>query len=90
MFRGCKPDDMPPHIYSTAQTAYRALLGQRQDQSVVLLGRSGSGKTANGRHLLHYLVSASTAAAPPSTARAVTGQWQLMCSHGESQQTPDT
>ncbi|XP_043225298.1 unconventional myosin-XVIIIa-like isoform X2 [Amphibalanus amphitrite] len=87
MFRGCKPDDMPPHIYSTAQTAYRALLSQRQDQSVVLLGRSGSGKTTNARHLINYLVTASTAAAPPNANRAVTVEklaaaWALLEAFG--------
>ena len=59
MFRGCRPEDMPPHIYAVAQTAYRNLLSSRHDQSIVLLGRSGSGKTTNARHLMqYYLVSA--------------------------------
>uniref|UniRef100_A0A3B3Z723 Myosin motor domain-containing protein n=1 Tax=Periophthalmus magnuspinnatus TaxID=409849 RepID=A0A3B3Z723_9GOBI len=49
--------DMAPHIYSVAQTAYRNLLTTRQDQSVVLLGKSGSGKTTNCQHLVQYLVS---------------------------------
>lgn len=57
MFRGCRAEDMPPHIYAAAQIAYRQMLSTRQDQSIVLLGRSGSGKTANARHLLHYLTA---------------------------------
>jgi len=61
MFRGCKPEDMPPHIYATAQMAYRNLLNTRLDQSIVFMGRSGSGKTTNLRHLLHYyMVAAGT------------------------------
>jgi len=59
MFRGCRPEDMPPHIYAVAQTAYRSLLATRRDQSVVLMGRSGSGKTTNARHVMqYYLISA--------------------------------
>ncbi|XP_055081910.1 unconventional myosin-XVIIIa isoform X4 [Periophthalmus magnuspinnatus] len=57
MFKGCRREDMAPHIYSVAQTAYRNLLTTRQDQSVVLLGKSGSGKTTNCQHLVQYLVS---------------------------------
>lgn len=56
MFRGCKSEDMPPHIYSLAQSAYNGMLASRRDQSIVLLGRSGSGKTTNFKHVLHYLV----------------------------------
>ncbi|XP_022249031.1 unconventional myosin-XVIIIa-like [Limulus polyphemus] len=56
MFRGSKQTDMPPHIYSVGQAAYSALLTSRRDQSVVFLGRSGSGKTTNVRQVLQYLV----------------------------------
>ncbi|XP_069699013.1 unconventional myosin-XVIIIa isoform X2 [Periplaneta americana] len=59
MFRGCKSEDMPPHIYSLAQSAYHGMLATRRDHSIVLLGRSGSGKTTNFKHILHYLVLAA-------------------------------
>lgn len=57
MFKGCRREDSAPHIYSVAQSAYRSLLTTRQDQSLVLLGKSGSGKTTNCQHLVQYLVS---------------------------------
>ncbi|XP_066966279.1 unconventional myosin-XVIIIa-like isoform X3 [Macrobrachium rosenbergii] len=59
MFKGCKLEDMPPHIYSAAQASYRDLLATRRDQSIVFLGRSGAGKTTNFRHVLHYLALAA-------------------------------
>ncbi|KAJ8368403.1 hypothetical protein SKAU_G00084310 [Synaphobranchus kaupii] len=57
MFKGCRREDTAPHIYAVAQSAYRSLLTTRQDQSIVLLGRSGSGKSTNCQHLVQYLVS---------------------------------
>uniref|UniRef100_A0A8D0DCA2 Myosin XVIIIAa n=1 Tax=Sander lucioperca TaxID=283035 RepID=A0A8D0DCA2_SANLU len=57
MFKGCRREDTAPHIYSMAQAAYRNLLTTRQDQSIVLLGKSGSGKTTNCQHILQYLVT---------------------------------
>ncbi|XP_021571288.1 unconventional myosin-XVIIIa isoform X4 [Carlito syrichta] len=57
MFKGCRREDMAPHIYSVAQTAYRAMLMSRQDQSIVLLGSSGSGKTTSCQHLVQYLAT---------------------------------
>jgi myosin XVIII len=59
MFKGCKAEDMPPHIYSLAQTAYRAMLETRRDQSLIFLGRSGAGKTASFKHALYYLTLAA-------------------------------
>ncbi|XP_072302594.1 unconventional myosin-XVIIIa-like isoform X2 [Eucyclogobius newberryi] len=57
MFKGCRREDTAPHIYGMAQTAYRNLLTTRQDQSIVLLGKSGSGKTTNCQHIIQYLIT---------------------------------
>uniref|UniRef100_A0A2M4A1C6 Putative myosin class ii heavy chain n=1 Tax=Anopheles triannulatus TaxID=58253 RepID=A0A2M4A1C6_9DIPT len=76
MFRGCKAeDDMPPHIFSQAQTAYRAALETRRDQSIIFMGRSGAGKTTNFKHALYYLTLATAAGGGGSsttTARPLT------------------
>ncbi|XP_030619119.1 unconventional myosin-XVIIIa isoform X9 [Delphinapterus leucas] len=57
MFKGCRREDMAPHIYAVAQNAYRAMVMSRQDQSIVLLGSSGSGKTTSCQHLVQYLAT---------------------------------
>ncbi|XP_060764495.1 unconventional myosin-XVIIIa isoform X4 [Neoarius graeffei] len=57
MFKGCRREDTAPHIYGLAQAAYRKLLTTRQDQSIILLGKSGSGKTTSCQHLVQYLVT---------------------------------
>ena len=73
MFKGCKSEDMPPHIYSTTQTAYRNMLATRQDQALVLLGRSGSGKSCSMKHSLHYLTSTAG-----SVNHTFTGESEVM------------
>lgn len=55
MFKGCKQEDMPPHIFSFAQSIYRNMLSTRIDHSIVMMGHSGSGKTTNTKHVLDYL-----------------------------------
>lgn len=50
---------MPPHIYASGQMAYRDMLNSRRDQSVILMGRSGSGKSVNAKHILSYLTLAA-------------------------------
>ncbi|NWU98207.1 MY18A protein, partial [Upupa epops] len=57
MFKGCRREDSSPHIYAVAQAAYRNVLMSRQDQAIVLLGASGSGKTTNCQHLVQYLAT---------------------------------
>uniref|UniRef100_A0A8C7U4G2 Myosin XVIIIAb n=1 Tax=Oncorhynchus mykiss TaxID=8022 RepID=A0A8C7U4G2_ONCMY len=74
MFKGCRREDTAPHIYAVAQSAYRNLLTTRQDQSIVLLGKSGSGKTTNCQHLIQYLVSIAG-----STGKIFSGEkWQAV------------
>ncbi|XP_075245104.1 unconventional myosin-XVIIIa-like isoform X2 [Convolutriloba macropyga] len=50
-------EEMPPHIFSLAQLAYRRMIATRRDQSVVFLGQSGSGKSVNLNHVLKYLAA---------------------------------
>ena len=57
MFRGCRREDMPPHIFAAGQQAYRNMMVTRNDQSLILMGLSGSGKTFNARYLLRYLAA---------------------------------
>ncbi|XP_047033369.1 unconventional myosin-XVIIIa isoform X1 [Helicoverpa zea] len=58
MFRGCRADDMPPHVFAAAQSTHRCMLASRRDRAIVFLGRSGSGKTSATRHCVWYLASA--------------------------------
>jgi myosin heavy subunit len=49
---------MPPHQYAIAEAAYRALLlppAARQNQSVVVSGESGAGKTESAKILMRYI-----------------------------------
>ena len=50
-------EDLPPHIYSVGRAAYKSLMATKKDQSVAFIGRSGSGKTTNFKHVLTYLAS---------------------------------
>ena len=67
-FKGKKLDDMPPHVYSYTQNVYRNMLTTRQDQSIVLMGHSGSAKSFNSKLILNYLFKITAAAASNTTA----------------------
>ncbi len=50
---------LPPHIFATADNAYHGMLNDRQNQSVIISGESGAGKTESTKFLLHHLMSLS-------------------------------
>lgn len=54
MVRACRTAELPPHVYSKAQSAYQCMLSTGRDQSIVLTGQSNSGKTTTLKHLLEY------------------------------------
>nr|XP_045601371.1 unconventional myosin-XVIIIa-like isoform X13 [Procambarus clarkii] len=90
MFKGCKLEDMPPHIYSAAQASYRDLLATRRDQSIVFLGRSGAGKTTNFRHILHYLALAAGATNKVLTVEKLNAISTLLEAFGNSRTVMNT
>ena len=47
--------DLPPHVYKLAQTAYRNLIRMRQNQAIIIAGESGAGKTESTKKCLQYL-----------------------------------
>ncbi|XP_034945837.1 myosin-IIIb-like [Chelonus insularis] len=60
-YKGQARSDNPPHIFAVADAAYQALLHQRQNQSIIISGESGAGKTESANLLLKQLVYLSKA-----------------------------
>ncbi|KAH0552740.1 hypothetical protein KQX54_014623 [Cotesia glomerata] len=60
-YRGQARSDNPPHIFAVADAAYQALLHQRINQSIIISGESGAGKTESANLLLKQLVYLSKA-----------------------------
>uniref|UniRef100_A0A3P9C9J7 Myosin heavy chain, fast skeletal muscle-like n=1 Tax=Maylandia zebra TaxID=106582 RepID=A0A3P9C9J7_9CICH len=56
-YRGKKRIEAPPHIFSISDNAYQAMLTDRENQSVLITGESGAGKTVNTKRVIQYFAT---------------------------------
>uniref|UniRef100_A0A8C1MHY1 Slow myosin heavy chain 1 n=1 Tax=Cyprinus carpio TaxID=7962 RepID=A0A8C1MHY1_CYPCA len=56
-YRGKKRTEAPPHIFSISDNAYQYMLSDRENQSVLITGESGAGKTVNTKRVIQYFAS---------------------------------
>ncbi|KAM4751220.1 myosin-9-like [Anableps anableps] len=77
MYKGKKRHEMPPHIYAITDTAYRSMMQDREDQSILCTGESGAGKTENTKKVIQYLAHVA------SSSKSKKDQGSAVLSHGE-------
>ncbi|XP_059980805.1 myosin-16 [Lagenorhynchus albirostris] len=57
MYRGKKRTEMPPHLFSISDVAYHDMLMERENQSMLITGESGAGKTENTKKVIQYFAN---------------------------------
>merc|ERR1719454_1604932 len=65
MYLGKRRNEVPPHLWAITETAYRNMLTNSKNQSMLITGESGAGKTENTKKVISYLAAV---AAPKKAA----------------------
>merc|ERR1739844_815728 len=66
LYKGKKRHEVPPHVFAITDTAYRSMMQDREDQSILCTGESCAGKTENTKKVIQYL--AYVAASKPKSS----------------------
>ncbi|CAG7723273.1 unnamed protein product [Allacma fusca] len=59
LYQNRRREELPPHIFAIADSAYHTMLKEKKNQCIVISGESGSGKTESTNFLLHHLTALS-------------------------------
>ncbi|KRZ35309.1 Myosin-3 [Trichinella pseudospiralis] len=54
MYQCKRRNEMPPHLFAVADEAYRNMMQDRGNQSMLITGESGAGKTENTKKVISY------------------------------------
>ncbi|KAK5112740.1 hypothetical protein LTR62_003838 [Meristemomyces frigidus] len=73
MYKGRNREDVKPHVFAMADEAFRSLVDEGTNQSILVTGESGAGKTENTKKVIQYLAAVATS----DTPRAKSGGRQL-------------
>ncbi|XP_063058130.1 unconventional myosin-Va [Engraulis encrasicolus] len=79
--------DMEPHIFSVAEDAYRTMTREEKNQSIIISGESGSGKTVSAKFTMRYFAVVGGAAQQTSVEERVLASNPIMESIGNAKTT---
>ncbi|XP_015147455.2 unconventional myosin-Vc isoform X2 [Gallus gallus] len=58
-YSGQNMGDMDPHIFAVAEEAYKQMARNGKNQSIIVSGESGAGKTVSARYTMRYFATVS-------------------------------
>ncbi|XP_046457851.1 myosin heavy chain, muscle-like isoform X10 [Daphnia pulex] len=70
MYIGKRRNEVPPHIFCISDGAYMDMLTNHENQSMLITGESGAGKTENTKKVIAYMASVGASTKKPKEGEA--------------------
>ncbi|XP_066492632.1 unconventional myosin-Va [Tiliqua scincoides] len=79
--------DMDPHIFAVAEEAYKQMARDERNQSIIVSGESGAGKTVSAKYAMRYFATVSGSASEANVEEKVLASNPIMESIGNAKTT---
>ncbi|KAI7849698.1 P-loop containing nucleoside triphosphate hydrolase protein [Circinella umbellata] len=57
-YSGKRRGELEPHLFAIAEDAYRCMIREQMNQTIVVSGESGAGKTVSAKYIMRYFATA--------------------------------
>ncbi|KAL2088781.1 hypothetical protein ACEWY4_015680 [Coilia grayii] len=86
-YSGQNMGDMDPHIFAVAEEAYKQMARDERNQSIIVSGESGAGKTVSAKYAMRYFATVSGSASEANVEDKVLASNPIMESIGNAKTT---
>ncbi|KAF3700456.1 Myosin-16 [Channa argus] len=69
IYKGKKHNEVPPHLFSVSDNAYHDMMMEHENQSMLITGESGAGKTENTKKVIQYFANVGAAGSKASDSK---------------------
>ncbi|XP_061256128.1 unconventional myosin-Vb isoform X1 [Bos javanicus] len=86
-YSGQNMGDMDPHIFAVAEEAYKQMARDEKNQSIIVSGESGAGKTVSAKYAMRYFTTVSGSASDTNIEEKVLASSPIMEAIGNAKTT---
>ncbi|KAB0805025.1 hypothetical protein PPYR_01995 [Photinus pyralis] len=86
-YRGQAMGDLDPHIFAVAEEAYTKLEREQRNQSIIVSGESGAGKTVSAKYTMRYFATVGGSATETQVEKKVLASSPIMEAIGNAKTT---
>jgi myosin-5 len=59
-YSGKRRGELEPHLFAVTEDAFRGMIRERKNQSIIVSGESGAGKTVSAKYIMRYFATADS------------------------------
>uniref|UniRef100_A0A8C1KVB5 Myosin VAb n=1 Tax=Cyprinus carpio TaxID=7962 RepID=A0A8C1KVB5_CYPCA len=86
-YSGQNMGDMDPHIFAVSEEAYKQMARDEKNQSIIVSGESGAGKTVSAKYAMRYFATVSGSSAEARVEEKVLASSPIMEAIGNAKTT---